>query len=234
MTGTYSEAMIRFVVRFARALAPDAMSGGEASRVVVELAAVEKAAATARMFAAVRVARTEAWRGQGHASAAAWLAAQAGISVGRAQAQLRTARQADELPKTKEAMQRGDLSPDQADAVTGAAAADPDAEEELLKAAEQDTAAELRRKADAARAAATDAAERERRGRRERSVRYRNDAEGAFCLHLRGPGVDGAAIVAMLRPFEDAAYRTARAAERAPPHPGRAGLTAPPWRRRAA
>ncbi len=136
MTATASELRVE-VVRFARSLHPDELSGDEAARVVVELAAVEKAAAKARMFAAVRVAKTDAWRGRGHASAAAWLAAQAGITVGRAAAQLRTARQAEDLPATKEKMQGGELSPDQADAVTGAASADPSAEDDLLRAAEE-------------------------------------------------------------------------------------------------
>lgn len=203
------------VVAFARALDPDVLSGEQAAAVVRELATIEKAAATARMFAAVRVAKTDAWRGQGHASAADWLAAQTGITVGRAAAQLRTGRQAQALPKTKRAMQEGDLSPEQAESVASASTADPGAEDELLRAAAEETAAALRRKADAARAAATDAAAREQRVRRERSLRYRNDAEGAFCLSLRGPGADGIALLALLRPFEEEALRASRRRARA-------------------
>ena len=45
-------------VAFARSLEPDVLSGEDAAVVVRELAMVEKAVATARMFAAVRVART--------------------------------------------------------------------------------------------------------------------------------------------------------------------------------
>lgn len=202
------------VVTFTKALDPEVMTGEQAAAVVRELAVIEKAAATARMFAAVRVAKSDAWRGQGHASAADWLAAQAGITVARAAAQLRTGRQAGALPKTKRAMQEGDLSPDQAESVASASTADPDAEDELLRAAAEETAAALRRKADAARAAATDAAERARRVRRERSVRYRNDADGAFCLTLRGPGADGVDLLARLRPFEEEAFRVSRRRER--------------------
>lgn len=202
------------VVSFTKALEPALMTGEQAAAVVRELAVIEKAAATARMFAAVRVAKTDAWRGQGHASAADWLAAHAGITVGRAAAQLRTGRQADELPKTKRAMQEGDLSPEQAEAVASASTADPAAEDGLLRAAADETAAALRRRADAARAAATDARERERRVRRERSVRYRNDAEGAFCLTLRGPAADGVMLLSLLRPFEEEAFRQSRRRER--------------------
>ncbi|MEZ5139815.1 MAG: HNH endonuclease signature motif containing protein [Acidimicrobiales bacterium] len=202
------------VVAFARGLDPEVLSGAQAAAIVRELAVIEKAAATARMFAAVRVAKTDAWRGQGHASPADWLAAQCGMTVARAAAQLRTGRQAADLPKTKRAMQEGDLSPEQAESVASASTADPQAEDELLRAAADETAAALRRKADAARAAATDAAERERRVRRERSVRYRNDAEGAFCLTLRGPGADGVALLSLLRPFEEEAFASSRRRER--------------------
>ena len=140
------------VLSFVKALVPESMTGEQAAAIVRDLATVEKAAATGRMFAALRVAQTDAWRGQGHSSAADWLAAQCGISVAKAQAQLRTAKQADRLPRTKDAMRSGKLSPDQADAVAGAASADPASERPLLDSSERDTNAELRRKADAARA----------------------------------------------------------------------------------
>lgn len=191
-------------------LHPEVLSGEQAAAVVRDLAVVEKAAATGRMFAAVRVATTDAWRGQGHLSAADWLAAQVGITVREAQAQLGTARKASRLPKTKQAMDDGDLSPTQAAAVTDAATADPAAEEDLLRSAATDTTASLKEKAAKAKAAATDSATRERRIHAERSLRMRTDAEGAFDLHLRGPAVDGVGLAAMLRPFEEAAFRTGR------------------------
>ena len=192
---------------FVRELTPEILTGQQAAEIVQDLALIEKAAATGRMFAAVRVAQTDAWKGLGHASAADWLAAQCGISVSKAAAQLRTAKAAKNLPKTKKAMDEGELSPDQADAVAGAASVDPDSEDELLDSAGKDTASELRRKADARKAAATDAATRERRIRKERSLRFRNDADGAFCLNLRGPAVDGARLLAMLRPYQEAAFK---------------------------
>jgi hypothetical protein len=173
-------------------LEPERMTGEQAAAAVSEFSTIEKAAATARMFAAVRVAQTDAWRGKGHASAADWLAAEAGITVRQAAAQLGTARKADRLPKTKERMRKGKLSPTQAGAVTDGATADPEAEESLLDAADRGTTADLQDRAAKAKAAATDAATRERRIRSERTLRTRTDAEGAFCLWLRGPSADGA------------------------------------------
>ncbi|MCB1031641.1 MAG: hypothetical protein KDA95_09900, partial [Acidimicrobiales bacterium] len=197
------------VLAFVSSLTPELLTGEQAAIVVTDLALIEKAAATGRMFAALRVAQTNAWKGSGHASAADWLAAQCGISVTKAAAQLRTAKTATKLPKTKKAMNRGELSPDQADSVAGAAAVDPDAEEELLDSAGKDTTSELRRKADARKAAATDTAARERRIRKERSLRFRNDQDGAFCLNLRGPAIDGARLLAMLKPYQQVAFNLA-------------------------
>jgi hypothetical protein len=198
------------LVHFVRQLQPETMTGNAAAAAVVEFATIEKAAATARMFAAVRVAQTDAWRGKGHATAADWLAATAGITVRQAAAQLGTARKADRLPKTKEQMRKGKLSPTQAGAVADGATADPDAEDSLLDAADRGTTADLQAKAAQAKAAATDSATRERRIRSERTVRTRTDAEGAFCLWLRGPAADGARLTALMKPFEEHAFRHGR------------------------
>ena len=198
------------VLVMARDLHPENMTGEAAAAAVQELAVIEKVAATARMFAALRVAQTDAWRGQGHASAADWLAAAAGITVRDAAAQLGTARKADRLPKTKEQMRKGKLSPTQANAVADAATADPAAEDTLLDVAATGTTADLKAQAAKTKAAATDSATRERRIRAERSVRTCTDAEGAFCLFLRGPAADGVRIQAMLRPFEEYLFRHGR------------------------
>ncbi len=96
------------------------MSGPQALRAVEELAVADKALVGTLLFVALRVARTSAWRGQGFKTAADWLAATVGISVSEAKRQLTTAARAEDLPKTKEAMKNGDISPDQAEPVVQA------------------------------------------------------------------------------------------------------------------
>ena len=189
---------------------PEVMTGAQAAAAVEDLAVAEKALAGTLLFLALRVAQTDAWRGQGHRSAADWLASKAGISVAEAARQLGTAKQADRLPKTKKAMKEGDLSPDQANAVAGAATADPDAEDDLLSAAANDTNQALRDKAAKAKAAATDSDARERRIRARRSMRSGTDPDGAFWMRLYGPGVDAATVEAMLRPFEQLVFEHGR------------------------
>lgn len=198
------------LIRCVQHLEPERLTGEQAATLVTEFSTIEKAAATARMFTAVRVAQTDAWRGKGHATAADWLAAEAGITVRQAAAQLGTARKAQRLPKTKERMRRGKLSPTQAGAVTDGATADPDAEDSLLDTADRGTTADLQDQAAKAKAAATDAATRERRIRAERTLRTRTDAEGAFCLWLRGPAADGTRLLSLLKPFEEHAFRHGR------------------------
>jgi hypothetical protein len=198
------------VVGYATAFDADLVSGETAARVVEDMGVVERAAAVTRMFAAVRVAKTDAWRGQGHASAADWLAAKTGITVREAATQLGTAKKAARLPKTKKAMKSGKLSPSQAGAVTDGAAADPSAEDSLLGSAANDTTAALKDKAAKIKAAATDGPTREKRIHSERTVRTRTDSEGAFCLYLRGPAADGVRLTALTKPYEEQAFRHGR------------------------
>ncbi len=197
-------------VQLAGSLDADRMTGEQAAAALDDLAVADRALAGTVMFLGLRVARTDAWRGQGFQSAADWLAAKVGVSVREAHRLLGTARKADRLPKTKDAMRRGDLSPDQADAVAGAASVDPSSEDDLLDTAANDTHKKLQEEAARRRAAATDSADREGRIRSQRSIRRFTDADGAFNLHWRGPAVDGARLEAMLRPHEEQAFRTGR------------------------
>ena len=199
-------------LRVAGRMDPEVMSGAQAAEALEDLAVTDKAVAGTLLFLALRVARTDAWRGEGHASPADWLASKVGISVAEAKRQLGTAEKAEDLPKTKEAIKNGDLSPEQADAVTDGASADPSAEEDLLASAARDTNRDLRDKAAKARAAATSSEEREQRIRRNRGIRRGTDREGAFWARFYGPGVSAAMFEEMIRPFEELVFRQHRAA----------------------
>jgi hypothetical protein len=197
-------------LRVAGRVDPDVMSGPQAAAAVDDLAVAEKALAGTLLFVALRVAKTNAWRGQGFATAEEWMSAKVGISVHEARRQLGTARKADGLGKTKKAMREGRLSPDQADAVADAATADPTAEEDLLDLAERDTHKNLREEAQRRKAAVTDDAAQERQIHRERSKRSWIDGEGAWNLRLRGTAADGARFEEAVRPLEEQAFRTGR------------------------
>jgi hypothetical protein len=190
----------------------DVVSGADADAAVLvrEYSLIEKVAASARTLAAARVAETSAWVGEGDRSAEDWLSRQTGTSVGAAARDLRTGKRVKGQPKTKAAMKQGTLSPEQAGAVAEAVEVDPGAETALIEAAKRETFKNLQDQARRIKAAATDDADRARRHHRERSARTGTDADGAFCLSLRGPATDGARILALLKPLQEQAFRAAR------------------------
>ncbi|HZP27804.1 MAG TPA: DUF222 domain-containing protein, partial [Acidimicrobiia bacterium] len=70
---------------------------------------------------AARAADTEVWAGGGDRSAAEALARRAGTSVSQAKQVLETGRKLRQCPDTAAAARRGQLSPQQAAAITDAA-----------------------------------------------------------------------------------------------------------------
>ena len=199
-------------LRVAGRVDPEVMTGAQAAAAIEDLAVADKAVVGTLLFLGLRVAKTNAWRGQGFASAEDWLASKCGISVAEARRQLGTARKADRLGKTKEAMKEGRISPDQADPIADTAAADPTAEEDLLDLAGRETTKHLKDEAARRKAAVTDTEARDRRIHRDRSKRSYIDRDGAWNLHLRGTAADGARFEERLRPIEEQAFRTARTA----------------------
>ena len=194
-------------VRVAGSLEPETMTGEQARAAVQDLATADKAIASTLLFTALRVARSSAWKGRGFATAADWLADVLGVRCARRRPS-GTAKKADRLPKTKKAMKQGDLSPDQAGAVTDGADADPNAEDDLLDSAARDTNKALKDKA--AKAKAADGLRtREGRIRSRRSLRRGTDAEGASGSAVRAGGGRGG-VRGMFRPFEELLFRHGR------------------------
>jgi hypothetical protein len=71
---------------------------------------LEHAASAGLALAARRVAQTSLWADHGHRTAAHWLAAKTGLSVGEALRLLETAEVAEQAPATMEALKNGGLS----------------------------------------------------------------------------------------------------------------------------
>ena len=138
---------------------------------------IERCAAAAKTLLAERVEQSRVWAKEGHRSAAEHLARESGGSVGAARAGLETSKRLCRLPATEAAVRRGELSRAQAEAITDAAAVNPGAEQALLEAAGTGNLAELRDKANRAKAAADpDPDASHRRIHRERRVRRWTDA----------------------------------------------------------
>lgn len=196
---------------------PALLTAADCGAVVETATAIERMAAHVKALAAARVAETELWRQRGARSPEEDLARRTGTSVSRAREQLETARRARRQPKVDEAARQGKLSPEQAAAISDAAAADPSAEARLVEGAGQQSLQELRDACGRVKATAADPEERHRKIHAGRRLRTFTDSDGAWNLHLRNTADVGAAIMERLRPVHDRLFAAARKEERREP-----------------
>ncbi|MDQ6949270.1 MAG: HNH endonuclease [Actinomycetota bacterium] len=208
-------AAINLLRRALASLEPRTFDGHGAARLLKLFAEAERLAAAGKALMARRVEETKLWKHDGHRSAASWLAAATGSSVGTAIGTLETARRLEDLPATAEAQRQGRLSEVQAREIASAAKADPRAEAELLGVAAREPVAALRQRCQRLKAAAApDESARQRAVHGRRHLRHWNDPDGAFRMDLRTTADAGATILANLKPFCDQAFAEARAAGR--------------------
>ncbi len=196
-------------------LRPECLDGPGATRLVDVLAKAESMCAAGKAIVARRVEETNAWRREGFRSAAHWVAAHTGESVGQAVNTLETARRLEELPATEEAFRAGKLSETQTREIASAAAAAPEAEGQLLQAAATETVTALREQCRRGIAAASDdEVDRYERIRKGRYLRHWTDRDGAFRLDGRLTPDDGARVLAALDIRRQRIFRAARAGGR--------------------
>jgi hypothetical protein len=170
----------------------------EAAADLVGLAVeIEQLGAALRVLATRAVGRGDRWRREGFRSAAAWMAAQAGMPVGPAIATMEMAGLLDDLPVVAAAFRGGRLSEAQATEIVGAAAEVPGAEEQLVDAAGKLSLVELREECRRVKATViTDEEERQRRIHKGRYLRSWMDRDGAVRLSARLAPDEGARLLA--------------------------------------
>jgi hypothetical protein len=194
-------------------LDPDDLPASYAPALWRELDRLERLVAAAKVVVARRVDDSLAWQREGFASAAEYLAAHAGTSVGAARKQLDTSKALPELPTTQRALLDGALSPDQSALIADAARVNPAAERSLVDAAGRDSFRELKDRSLRAKAAGDpDPGATQRRIHRQRSLREFVDSEGAWNLVARGTTADGARIHAALAPLIEEVFTEGRTA----------------------
>jgi len=160
---------------------------------------IEKLAAAGKLLAARRVESSNVWRKNGHRSAADMMARQTGTGLGSAINTLQTARQLGSLPATEDALRDGRLSEAQTREIAGAAIHKPDAEDELVEAAGQQTMNNLKLRCRRVRATADDGISRYEKIRRGRYLRHWTDNEGAVRFDARLTPDEGAKLVAVVK-----------------------------------
>jgi hypothetical protein len=172
---------------------------------------LERLAASAKTLLAVKVEEQATHRRHGCKSAEEQLAKLGGTTQREARALLQTSKHLAELPKTTDALRRGELSLTQAEAVAAAAVVKPDAEAQLLALAATTNVHELREECKRTRRLADpDPEATHRRIHKERSVHSYTDAEGAWNCHVQGTPERGAAFDAVLNELTDEVFRQAR------------------------
>jgi len=187
------------------------VSCADAATVVQEAAAIAHMASTIKALAAARAAEAKQWKAAGHRSAEEELARTTGSSVTDARDALSLGRRLMGQPEVADAARRGELSPDQATAISDAVAANPAAAGGLVSAAsEGGSLADLKSQCAQAKAAAVDLEARRRDIHRRRYLRAWTNQDGEAHLAAAGNPEDIAQVMAAIAPLADAAFNTAR------------------------
>ena len=204
---------------YAQDFDPSTLDGPAALHAMRQWSKIEKLAAAAKARAAKRVEDTNAFRRDGHRSAAHQLASETGTSVREAERAVDTARKLEQLPAVSDAARNGELSPAQTSAIAKAASADPSAEEKLVDAAKNLSLRELQTECDRVIAAADPNAEAQHeRIRKQRSVREFKSEDGAGNIAAKGTPDKIALIMAAVRLEADRLFREANREGRHEPY----------------
>ena len=180
------------------------LTGADAATGAERLAVVIRRCQAAQLVLAGRAEACNAYAARAR-SAADWLARQNGTSTDRqAKRALQTAKRLDGCPATRDALVAGEISTDEAEAVSEAAVADPGSERRLLASARTNhDLRETRQAADKVRHAARsaeDEAARHARLHRSRALRIGTGRDG----HVEVHGQFTPAAFASVKPILDA------------------------------
>jgi hypothetical protein len=195
---------------------PALVDARTAAEIREDATAMKNIAAAIEAQAAARVAETGGLDQTDARHSAEELARQTGGSVKDAKKKLATGRRLRKLPATAEAAARGELSPDQVDAIADAATADPDAEPKLLEQAQRGSLQDLRDECARTKAKVIDLEARRRQIHAERSVRDWVDGEGRGHLHVTDNPERIAAIAGRIRKDGERRMEAMPTAEREP------------------
>ncbi|HUC38079.1 MAG TPA: DUF222 domain-containing protein [Acidimicrobiales bacterium] len=194
---------------------PELMTPSDAASVLEASAEVERLAGSLKLLAAKRAAESSVWVQEGHRSAAGWLSELQKSSYGEGVALIDTASKLQDLAATQEALRSGELSGFQVKELAQAAAADPEAEGQLLRVAAEGTMKKLKDAARNVRAkAASEQGElaRYRAIHRRRYFRHWSGPDGAFRFDGSTTADRGARLLSALQAEADRIFEEARKA----------------------
>ncbi len=194
-------------------LEPGVCAGPDAVRLMELFVEGEHVCAAGKALATRRVADTGAYRDAGQRSAGHLLAAVSGVSVGAADALVRTAERLDDLPATNQAFRAGQLSEAQVREISYAASQDQSCEGQLLRSAKCRTLKGLKEDCQRVhRRVRGDDAEWAKRLHDSRAVYRWAEPDGSLRLDARLAPDRGATVFSALDAETDRIFREARAA----------------------
>jgi hypothetical protein len=203
----------RLIESFVESFDPALYTGGDAERLVACFGRLERLVGAGKVLAARQVTATGAWKAGGYASKEEWYSKQTNTTLSNAAQELATAVRLSELPETEAALRSGELTSEQAAAVSSAARADPSSERRLLGDASARSLSGLRKACQAVRHAARGATSADREViHAGRYCQHWTDEAGAFMLRARMTPEDGATLLASLEPHRREVFKTAGAA----------------------
>lgn len=194
------------------ALEPALLTGECAADGVALFAEMERLSSAGRTLLAKRVDETHAWASSGKRSMAAWMADQAGTSVGAAIGVTQTSWQLGQQPEIADALRSGQLSTVVATELSSAAAAAPDEEAGLVSFATRpgSTVRSVRERCVAVRAAAADDADLAARQRARTTFRTWTERDGMVGFSALYPPLIGASLRAAIDQKADEIFRRRR------------------------
>ena len=205
--------VVKELSAYVAGLDPDLVTTAQAVELFGLFAELNRLASAGQVLLGARVAQSDAWKNEGHRSAASWVAQETGTGLGEAIATLETAERLRSLPQTTEVLRAGALSGPQVREIAAAAALRPAAEGELIQAAATGTLKTLKDLGRRARAAAGSAQAENRRYEaihKSRFFRHWSDPDGAFRGEFKLTPDDGARMLSSLE------WRCQRALRRGP------------------
>jgi Domain of unknown function (DUF222) len=201
----------RATVSYCSRFDPEAITPGEAAKVVDEARLIVSAASALLAHGAARAAQGDSWKKDGHRSAAEELASKTGSSVASARELLDIGRRLKAQPEIDAAARLGKLSSFELGMITDATEADPSAERKLLEQAAHGSVAVLKDACALTKANADpDPEARRAKIHEKRSVRAWTDIEGVWRLGASGNPELGAQVMAALRQRAEALFHEAR------------------------
>jgi hypothetical protein len=177
-------ALRQSIATYAAQFDAQTLTAAQASDVVRLCAHIEASAASIKALAAARAAEGKNWQKDGYRSASEQLARQAGMSPAAAKRALETGRRLADQPEVAAAALAGELSLEQATAVSDGVAADPAKAKQLIDKAKRSSLPELNDEVAKVKAAASDQEQRRRDRHAKRSLRRWTDRDGALQAHL--------------------------------------------------